>query len=119
MPEKAAFRIAAHASDQSHGDLFIFLPGAESLITYELQMTDLQGLIAAFENRTDLEASIGKGSISLQRKADHRLLYWSFSGAISGDRGTLREVCRGLLIESPVSWPGTTWLEIFDIPGRR
>lgn len=120
MSNDALFRIAEHVTTPgvSHGDLFILLPDAEALVTYDIQGLDLTTLAERFEKRTDLEAGLGQGEIWIKRKANHRLHYWTFSGGISGDRGTLREVCRGRLIELPGAWPEATAFKIYDVPRR-
>ncbi|MBL8020936.1 MAG: hypothetical protein JNM27_14795 [Leptospirales bacterium] len=118
MSHDTLFRISEHvtAPGVSHGDLFLLTPDAESLVTYDIQGLDLISLVERFQKRTDLEACLGEGEIWIKRKANHRLHYWTFSGDISGDRGTLREVCRGRLIEFPGGWPEATALKIYDVP---
>jgi hypothetical protein len=70
---------AADAPRAVHWDFIVTAPGAERLPTWRL---------AADPRRAT-------GAIAAERIADHRDVYLTYEGPISGDRGVVRRVERG------------------------
>lgn len=120
---KAPFRIAAHLLPdlRRHGDLFVELPGRETLLTFEfdgvlldLLREDFSGIYLVLSDRS-LEPLLKKeysvvdpgrvfdsvtgGTIHrvpLRKKADHRGMYMTYSGRVE-TKGFLHDFLRGKL----------------------
>lgn len=97
------FRLVLHRTKGgNHADLFIRTPERQLLLTYEISTEDLRLLFPSgaglrFPTASTLQAG-RKGSQEqavARAKEQHRLMYWDYSGEISGGRGRIRELTRG------------------------
>ena len=128
LPCRAVYHSFSSADD-NHTDLFIANPKKNILCTYEVSQEFAQTLqsnpyrleFACFETKDILFAESSSGNFTIQprnsmweafRKNDHRVQYWEKSGVISGDRGEIQEVGRGLFV--CISTEGFT-----DLPPER
>lgn len=71
-----------------HIDLFIQIPGRDSLLTYELPADEILEKPGLLNFQILPERPAGK-SWEAFRKSDHRSLYWTQEGPISENRGTI------------------------------
>jgi len=110
---EAFFRLARHElpDGSCHFDLFILVPGADVLLTYEISdhvpeklremARDPESPPVLLSRPADEAAprtpEDAQNRLLARKKGDHRLLYWDFTGPIEGDRGFLSEESRGLI----------------------
>lgn len=77
------FALLDHVTDTDrHWDLLVEVPGRERLPTWRLTC----------------DPSQAAGDVPAERIADHRPLYLDFEGVLSGQRGVVRRLDRGLAV---------------------
>ncbi len=107
-PGDFSFRLVRHDLEDgsAHLDLFIDVGPGEELVTYELPMDFLSELrqmeqarleARTDENDADSDLAPAQGDFRAGLKAPHRRKYWTYAGEISGNRGRIREIARGII----------------------
>ena len=93
-----SFRVVLHVlpSGEKHLDLFIRLPEADLLPTYEISAEHLEEFRELFGKKIAVRSEQDSAGIPAVRKADHRLLYWTYEGNISRNRGRIIEIAQGV-----------------------
>ena len=93
---KFNFRAVLHrtTNGSSHLDIFLQIPGQDSLVTYEAPADFFRGDLLSSIHMTAGPVSDG---VPVRRKGDHRTHYWTFSGNLTENRGSVEEAARGII----------------------
>lgn len=105
---EAPFRLTQHHTSptDSHYDLFILLPGKETLLTYGIEWSaETEGLLLLSTSKgkkrlicltkEEVKKKSPENLLIAKRKRDHRIFYWTFSGPLLKKSGILTDILRG------------------------
>lgn len=88
---------------RDHLDLFIELPYQEKLLTYEVSIESIPGILQhntglwVAREPGRLDGDCNDSSFIAEKKLDHRKIYMNYQGNISGNRGLIEELKKGLI----------------------